>query len=196
MILPFFGLSVFFHILLIVSALVLNKLRGRGLQPAYQTQNMNGGWIHSKFFNSVISYVILTVVFAYMSILTITAVAIALRIGTTEQQSIFYESITRLVLSSNEYSLAIFAISAAYLLVAKLPAKQYISLPTKLEENIAVVIDKTYAAIMWFVEVGYLTTSGMSLATPKKKIHLTTYKLKLIVISLITVSVIILSILP
>ena len=87
---PIFGLSVFLHLAIIVSAKALNYFRGNGKRSAYQSYNKNGGLVQSKFTNKLISYAILVFVSCYMIRLAFIAIITAISVGADEPQVIAY----------------------------------------------------------------------------------------------------------
>jgi glucose/arabinose dehydrogenase/peptidoglycan/xylan/chitin deacetylase (PgdA/CDA1 family) len=89
----FVGLSLLIHILIIVSAKVVNYIRKRGESPAFQTYGKGGGVVTSARANAVLSYAILFLVSSYMLLLAGAALGTAYIVGADEPQRVFVRNV-------------------------------------------------------------------------------------------------------
>lgn len=86
----FTGLSLLIHLIVIVSAKLINTIRKTDNRSAFQTYNKNGGLVSCQKINCLISISILVSIVTYMFTLAGIAIVTAYRIGADEPQVIFY----------------------------------------------------------------------------------------------------------
>ncbi len=87
----FAGLSVLIHLLIILSARIINYVRGTEKNSAFQTHNKRGGIFKSLVLNRIISVCIITFVVVFMFLLACSAIHNALLMGANEPQVIAYK---------------------------------------------------------------------------------------------------------
>ena len=80
----FAGLSLIIHLLIILTAKVLNRMRHSGESSAFQTYGKGGGVVFSRRVNIALSYSIVILVSTYMILLTALALRTAFLVGANE----------------------------------------------------------------------------------------------------------------
>ena len=93
MFLSFIGISFLFHLVVILSASLFNKISNRAHLSAYQTYGKHGGWFTSQLANRITSYAIMIVVGVYIISTLAFTIYLGILLGADEPQVMFAKSL-------------------------------------------------------------------------------------------------------
>ncbi len=157
MFLQFAGLSLFIHLAIIFTAAVVNRVRGKKLQSAYQTYNRNGGFFKSRAANRFTSYGILVFMLFYMSLLASVAIATAIRVGMDEPQIQFYLYLFGVLAAHFGLVIMSVLLYLTYYAVQISHPERVVSLPRLISLVISTLVDVLYEVVMFItIKINYM----------------------------------------
>ena len=91
MFIQFAGLSLLVHLIVILSAKLVNRVLAKGNHSAYQSLDKVGGAPTSQWVNIGLSYAIISFVITYMLILASVAIVTAVKVGAHERADLLLD---------------------------------------------------------------------------------------------------------